>query len=159
MVIFSVEIQEFLIGEFRDHCGIAAGLHAVWRIGEKRIEDRSAEDLIRRRKSALHLVIDDAVVPERIFRFLQLIMPALLAEDLFILIDIRIEDGVQIDIHQVLKIPVVAACHREDRLVRISHGVEKCVHGPLDEFDKRILQRKFARTAENRVLDDMRHAG
>ena len=71
-------------------------------------------------------------------------MPALLAEDLLIFIDVRIEDGIQIDIHQVLEIAVVAARNRENRLVWIGHGIEECVHGTLDEFHKRILQREFA---------------
>ena len=54
-------------------------------------------------------------------------MPALLPEDFFVSVDVRIENRIQIDIHQILKIRVIAAGNRVNRLVRICHGIQKCI--------------------------------
>ena len=86
-------------------------------------------------------------------------MPALLPENFFVLIDVGIKDRVQIYIHQILEIPVVAAGHRIHRFIRISHGVQEGIERPLRQLHKRILQGKFPGTAEHGVLDDMGHAG
>ena len=86
-------------------------------------------------------------------------MPAFLAEDIPLFIDVRIEHRVQIDVHQVLEIRVVAARHRVNSLVRISHSIEEGVERTLHKFDKRILDRKIPGAAQHRVLDDMCNAG
>ena len=82
-------------------------------------------------------------------------MPALLEEDLFIFIDVRMKDRVQVHVHQVLEVLVVDAGRRIDRLVRIGHGIEKGIERALYQLHKRILGRKSLRTAEHRVLHDM----
>ena len=88
-----------------------------------------------------------------------MIMPAFLPEDLAFLIDIRVEDRVQIYMHQILKITVIAAGDRVARFVRISHRVEEGIERPFDQLHKRILKRKIARTAEHAVLQDVCHSG
>ncbi len=50
-------------------------------------------------------------------------MPAFLHKYFLLLIDIRIENRVQINMHQILKILVIAACYRIYRFVRIGHGI------------------------------------
>ena len=86
-------------------------------------------------------------------------MPALLAKDLLVGINIRVEHGIQIYVHQVLKILVVDAGHGIDRLIGIGHGIQKRIQGSLYQLHKRILHRKLPGSAEHRMLHDMRHAG
>ena len=86
-------------------------------------------------------------------------MPSLLAEYVLLPVDIGIKDRVQINVHQVLKIRVIAARNGIDCLVRIGHGIEKCIERPLDELYKRVLDRETSRAAQNSVFDNVRHAG
>ena len=86
-------------------------------------------------------------------------MPALLAEDILLFIDVRIEHCVKIDVHQVLEIRVIAARHRIYSLIRVSHRVEKCIERTLYQLNERVLDREIPGAAQYRVLDDMRNAG
>ena len=70
-------------------------------------------------------------------------MPALLAENVLFLINIRIKNSVQVDVHQVLEILVVAARHGIDGLVRVSHGIEEGIQRPLRKFNEGILDGKL----------------
>ena len=83
MIVFSVEVKKRLIGELRDVFRIAAGLDAIGRIGEQRVHDLPVQHFVRRRKGALHLVVDDAVQRQRAFRILKMIVPAFLTEYFF----------------------------------------------------------------------------
>ena len=47
MIIGTVEFQEFLIGQFRDHIRISAGFKSIRRIRKKRIHDLSLQNLVR----------------------------------------------------------------------------------------------------------------
>ena len=85
-------------------------------------------------------------------------MPALLPEDILLPVDIGIEYSIQIDVHQVLKILVIAAGNGVHRLIRIRHGIEKGIERSFGELYKRIFDREIPRSAEHRVLNDMRHA-
>ena len=114
------------------------------------------QHLIRGRKNPFHLIIDHAVDRQGRIHALHLIMPALLAENLLMLVNVRIEYGIQIDLHQVLEILPIAAGHRVNRLVRVGHGIEEGIEGTLDQLHKRILHREFLRPAEHRMLQDMR---
>ena len=87
-----------------------------------------------------------------------MIAPSLLTEDLFFMINVRIKDRVQVDMHQILKILIVAARHRITGLVRICHGVQERIQGSFDQFYERILKRKFPGSAENTVFENMRHS-
>ena len=91
------------------------------------IENRAVQNLLRRREGALHFVVNHAVIGQRVGLLLHLVMPALLPEDFFVSVDVRIENRIQIDIHQILKIRVIAAGNRVNRLVRICHGIQKCI--------------------------------
>ena len=137
-----MEVQKRLIGQIRDIYGISAGLHRVGRVRIQRAVNAAGQHIIGRRKSSLHLIVDDAVNRDRTLRVLCLIMPALLAEDILLFIDVRIKDCVQIDVHQILEICVVAAGHRIYSLVRISHRVEKCIERTLYQLNERVLDRE-----------------
>ena len=158
VVISSVKIQELLIGQIRNALGISARIHAVGGIRKQGIHDLSLQHIIRRGIGPLHLIVDDAVDHDRIIRVLDLITPAFLAEDHLISVDVRVEHRIQIDVHQIPEVLVVAACHREHGLVRIGHGIEKCIHGTLDQLYERVLGRILLRAAQDRMLYDMRNA-
>ena len=123
MIILSVEIQEGLIGKLRDHIRISAGFKTIGCIRKKGIQDFSFQNTLRRRKSTLHFVINYTVDLNLALLILQFIMPALLAKDFFFTINIRIKDSIQINMHQILEILVIAAGYRIDCFIRISHGI------------------------------------
>ena len=84
-------------------------------------------------------------------------MPALLLENFLLMVDIGIKHCIEIHMHQILKILVIAACNRINRLVAVCHGVQKCVERPLHKLYKRVLNRKILRAAQHRMLHNMRH--
>ena len=81
-------------------------------------------------------------------------MPTLLLQHLRA--DTRKEDGIQIDINQVVEVGQVGRSYWVGRLVRIGHGVEKGLHRTLQQFEEGLLYRIFARTAEHGMLKNMR---
>ena len=159
MIIGSVEIQIFFISQFRDHIRISAGLICISRIREKRIQDHTVQNTIRWRKSSLHLIINNSVIRKLPICFLQVIIPALLPEDLFVFINIRMQNCVHIHVHQILKILFITACNRIYCLVRISHRIQKGVQRSFYQFHKRILGRKLFRATQNSMFHDMWHSG
>ena len=152
-----MEVEEHLLGEIGDRLRIAARLISISCVRIERRHDAAAEEIVGRGECPLHLVIDDAAVPERRICIVQLVVPALLHEHLRIRAHRGIEYGVEIDIHEVLKIARIAACNRIHRLVRKCHRVEERVERSLHEFNERLLQRVLARAAEHGMLHDMRH--
>ena len=159
MVVFSVEIQKLLIGQIRNLCRVSSRLHAVGSIRKQHIENFPVQHFLRGGKCPLHLIVNHAVVFQRAILCLQLVAPAFLAEDFFLFIDGGIEHGIQIHMHQILKILIVAAGHRIHGLVRISHGVQECVQRSLHQLHKRILQREMPGSAQDTVLQNMGHTG
>ena len=87
-----------------------------------------------------------------------MIMPAFLHEDLFVLDHVRKEDGVEIDVHEVLEISNVTAGYGIHGLVRKGHGVEEGVERALHQFDKGFLEGELSRAAERRMFADMGYA-
>ena len=61
MIIGSVEIQELLIGQLRNHIRIPAGLHAVGGVRVQRITDLPHQHIVGGGKSSLHLIVHDPV--------------------------------------------------------------------------------------------------
>ena len=85
-------------------------------------------------------------------------MPAFLLKDHLFFVDVGIKDRIQIHIHQIAKILVIAAGHRIHRFIRIGHGIQEGIQGSLGQFHKGVLYRILSRTAEHAVLNDMGHA-
>ena len=104
-----------------------------------------------------HLVEDNALVLPGPVRAVGLDMPSFLTEAVFR--NEGMEDGVHIDVDEVVEILQIGAGHGIAGLVRESEGVEKGLQRALEEVHEGFLDRIFARAAENRVLDDVRHAG
>ena len=159
MIVGAVEIQKLFIGKLRNILRIAAGFHAVGIVREKMVHNFSFQHLVRGRKCAFHLIVYNTIVCERAFLLLQMVIPSFLAENLLFLINIRVKNSVQIHMHQVLEILVIAACHRITGLVRIGHGIQEGIQRALYQLYKWILQRKLAGTAQNAVFQNMRNTG
>ena len=155
MIIRSVEIKEFFIAKIWNILRSSAGLASISDIREQRVHDLTLQNIIRRRKSSLHFVINNTIIGQRAFWFLQVIIPAFLTEDFFFLINVRIKNCIQINMHQILKILIITACHRITGLVRISHGIQKSVQRAFDQFDKRIFEWKLSGSAEHTVFQNM----
>ena len=86
-------------------------------------------------------------------------MPALLHEYLAVLVDIRMKDSIHVHAHEIGKIVIVAGGYRVDRLIRIGHGIEKCVKRALGKQHKGVAAGIAIGAAENGMLDDMRNTG
>ena len=141
MVVSPVKIKELLIGQI---------------CNEQRVQNHPVQYTLRGGKCSFHLVVYDAVVFQLVFRGVKLITPAFLPEDFLMLIDVRVEHGIHVDVHQILKILVVAACHRINGLVRIGHGIQEGIQGAFHQFHEGILRREILRAAQDRMLHDMR---
>ncbi len=85
-------------------------------------------------------------------------MPAFLAENALIGVNVRVENRIQIHVHQVGKVLLVGGGHRVDGLIRIGHSIEKGIKRSLHHLDKRVLHRKVAGAAQDGVLDDVGNA-
>ena len=159
MIIGPVKIQEAFVCKIRDHVGVSAGLAAVGGIRKQGIHDLPFQNVIRGREGSLHLIVNHSADRQRAFRIFKVIVPAFLAENLFFFVNIRIEHGIQIHMHQILEVLVIAAGYRITGLVRVGHGVQEGIQRPLYQFDKRIFQGEIPRSAQDAVLRDMGHAG
>ena len=125
MIIGAVEIQELLIRKLRNILRITAGFHAIGIIREKIIHDLSVQHLVRGRKCSLHLIIYNTIIGKRTFLLLQMVIPALLAENLLLLVNVRVKNRIQINVHQILEILVITAGYRITGLIRVGHGIQE----------------------------------
>ena len=123
MIVFLMECQKILIGKIRNILRVTAGLHAIGGIRVQGIHHYSLQHFIRGGKCSLHFVVNHAVYGKRRIFVLHFVVPAFLTENLFFLINIGMEYRIQIDIHQIFEIRIVAACQRIYGLVRIGHGI------------------------------------
>ena len=123
VIELAVRIEEPLARERGDRGGVAAGIEAVGAVGEEHARDPLIDQRINVGVGALHLVEDHALIDRRILRRTELVMPALLPEDVGLGIDGGTEDRVEIDLGEVQKILRVAARDRIDRLIRVGHRV------------------------------------
>ena len=159
VIIFPVKGLELLVGQLRDGIGMAAGRIAVIVVREKGPVHQVPQLPLRRRISALHLVVHDPLVGQRALRGFQLVVPPFLLQDLRVLVDQGLEHRVQVDVHQVGKILVVAAGHRVDGEIAAGHGVEERVQRSLRKDIERALDGEILRTVQHRMLHDVRDAG
>ena len=125
MVESAVEIEKSFIRKARDLVRIAAALLAVDGLGIEAGEDGVGHLGIGAGEGAAHFIVDDAAIGQRILWFFDVEMPALLQEDLLAVVDRRMKNGVEVDVHEVVEILVILAGHRIDRLIGEGHGVEE----------------------------------
>ena len=122
-----MEIQEILVGQLRDHVRVPAGLLAVAVVRIQKLLDIPVQNALRGGINPLHLIVHHPVDGQGGVLILHLVVPSLLEEDLFLLVDVGVEHRVHIHVHQVLEILLVAAGHGIHGLVRIGHGVQEGV--------------------------------
>ena len=96
----AVVVQELLIAQLGDVLRVAAGDVAVGRVGVESAHDGVLLQLVRVGKGAAHLVVNHALAAERAVG-VQLVVPALLAENLALCVYQRAEHGVEVDAHEV----------------------------------------------------------
>ena len=158
MVQPGMGLPELLAGKLRNMGRVAAGDKTVAGVGEKAAENLIEAQGVRGGERALHLVEHHALVAGPAF-LVQLIMPALLAEDFRLLVDQRVQHRVHIDPHEIVKILPVAAGNRIEGLVPEGESVEKGIHGALQQLHKRFLDRIMIRAAEHGMFQDVKNAG
>ena len=86
-----------------------------------------------------------------------MVIPALLAENLLLLVNVRVKNRIQINVHQILEILVITAGYRITGLIRVSHGIQEGIQGTLNKLYKWILQREFPGSAQNAVFQYVRN--
>ena len=86
-------------------------------------------------------------------------MPALLLEHLALAVDVGVQHRVHVDVGQVHEVLIVGGRHGVERLVAEGHGVQKRLHAGFQQVDEGLLDGELLRTAQNRVLQDVEHAG
>ena len=106
---------------------VAAADEAIAVVREQQPHGFRLHQLIHAGKRALHLAVHNAVVVGLGLCTVEFVVPALLHEDLGLFVDGGAEHRVQVDLHQVVEIPAVAAAHGVHRLVRVGHGIEECI--------------------------------
>ena len=159
MIVFGVVCQIVLVGQLRDMVGMTAGDIAIAVVGKEQAIQLRHQRLIRVGESALHLVIDHAVAPERTIRTLQLIVPALLTEGGRVGDAEGVENGVQIDVHQIEKVLLIPGTDGVHGLIREGHGVEEGLKRALQQLHKGLLHGVLLRAAEDGVLQNVEDAG
>ena len=161
VVVARVGLEELLVGEAGDGAGVAARLEAVGGVGEQRARKRLIENVVRVGERTLHLVEHDAVVRKARVRSLTLDLevPALLLKDAGAVVNRRVQDGVEVDAHEVLEVGRVRRCHGVHRLVGESERVQEGLHARLEQVDEGLLDGVSVRAAQHRVLEDVEHAG
>ena len=157
VVVGLVEGAELLVGQVGDDRRVAAAVDAIGGVGEERLPAEAAEQPVGRGVGPLHLVEDDALVGQRAVGGVQLVVPAFLGQ--LLRRHQRVEDGVGIDIEQVVEVLQVGTGRRVDRLVRVGHGVDERRQRAFDHLEERVLERVLFRTGQDDMLQDMGQAG
>eukprot|EP00967_Tisochrysis_lutea_P133108 scaffold233077_cov28-Tisochrysis_lutea.AAC.4 len=111
------------------------------------------------KKRTLHLVEDYALVRERLRRVLELVVPPLLRKDSRVALGARREDRVEIDVDEVVEILCVERGYGVARAVGVGEGVEERLERAFEQLGERLLRGVFIGSAQNRMLEDMWHAG
>ena len=134
-----MELLEFFLSQLRNSVRIAAGFKAVAVVREQSLHCFVFQICVRRRIYSLHFVINNAVVAQLAVEAVQIIMPALLTQGVSVLVEGRIEHSVQIYVHQVMEVLIVAAGNGIHGLIREGHSVQKGVQRTLDEVYEGLL--------------------
>ena len=165
-VVPLVFLQVMLVGERGDGLGGAAGLERVGGVGEQACLQLVVQHAGGIGQRAFHLVVHHAVIGKlaaglglRLFGVGHLKVPALLLEHLALEVDVGVQHRVHVDVGQVHKVLVVGGCHGVERLIAEGHGVQKRLHAGFQQVDEGLLDGELLRTAQNRVLQDVEHAG
>ena len=136
------------IGQLRDMFRVAAGNKAVAGVREQKPGYFPLQKGVRCGEGSLHLAEHHALDGKRA-AFVQLVMPALLAENLRLGMEQRVQYRIHIDPQEIHEILAVPAGYRVDCPVWEGHGVEEGVQGAFHQFHKRFLYRIALRAAQD----------
>ena len=123
MVIGLMEIQEVFVGQVRDAGRISAGFYAVRSVREQGVEGFTLQDIVCGGEGSFHLVVYNTVVGQRAVFAFEMIAPAFLTEDFVVFVNVRVEYGVHVDMHQVLEVGIVGAGYRVHGFIRVGHSI------------------------------------
>ena len=123
MVIGLMEFQEVFVGQVRDAGRISAGFYAVRSVREQGVECFTLQDIVCGGEGSFHLVVYNTVVGQRAVFAFQMIAPAFLTEDFVVFVNVRVEYGVHVDMHQVLEVGIVGAGYRVHGFIRVGHSI------------------------------------
>ena len=151
--------NELLVGQLGDALRVAAADEAIAVVREQQPHGFRLHQLIHIGERALHLAVHNAVVVGLGVLAVEFVVPALLHEDLGLFVDGGAEHRVQVDLHQVVEIPVVAAAYGVHRLVRVGHGVQEGLHGALQQIHEGLPDGEALGAVEHAVLEDVENAG
>ena len=138
---------------------MAAADEAIAVVREQQPHGFRLHQLIHIGERALHLAVHNAIVVGLGILAVEFVVPALLHEDLGLFVDGGAEHRVQVDLHQVVEIPIVAAAYGVHRLVRVGHGVQEGLHGALQQIHEGLPDREALGAVEHAVLEDVENAG
>mmetsp|Transcript_56405 Transcript_56405/g.155014 ORF Transcript_56405/g.155014 Transcript_56405/m.155014 type:complete len:276 (+) Transcript_56405:288-1115(+) len=153
-----VEASELVERERRDDGRVAARVDRVRVVGEGRLLRRAVHARLGRRVHALHLVEHDSLVHERRRRVLKLVVPPLLRQDCRVLLGARVQHGVKVHVDKVVEVLGVLRGDGVAGAVGVGERVEERLQRALEQLDERLLGRVLVRTAQHRVLENVRHA-
>ena len=139
MVVGGVEFPVGLVGQAGYLGRPAAGVEGVERVGEHGVLALLGEAGVGRGVDALHLVVDHALVGPGAVGGVGFDVPAFLAEA--VLGDARVEDGVEVDVDEVVEVLQIGAGHGVAGLVGEGEGVEEGLQGALEEVHEGFLHR------------------
>ena len=125
MIIFLVTGDEFFVGQIRNVYGVTAGVLAVADVGIHEFFHFFPDKVVHGRIRALHFIENNALEGRLAVFIRPVIMPTFLIEDFRFCQNLRMQNGVHVNVHKVQKILVVAAGHRVHGFVGEGHGVEK----------------------------------
>ncbi len=160
VVVGLVEGLELLIAQVRYVRRITAAVVVVGGGREQVLAQLVPDQGRGRTHGALHFVVNDALVLERrirIVRFGELQAVTFLGE--IQLIQCREEDGIEVDLKQVVEILAVLAGKGVGSPVAARESVHEGVQGAADHHEEGITHREFAAAAQRGVFQYVCHTG
>ena len=136
------------IGQLRDMFRVAAGNKAVAGVREQKPGYFPLQKGVWCGEGSLHL-IEHYALNGKCAAFVHLVMPALLAENLRLGMEQRVQYRIHVDPQEIHEILAVPAGYRVDCPVREGHGVEEGVQGAFHQLHKRFLYRIALRAAQD----------
>mmetsp|Transcript_120629 Transcript_120629/g.257639 ORF Transcript_120629/g.257639 Transcript_120629/m.257639 type:complete len:305 (-) Transcript_120629:177-1091(-) len=158
MVVLRMEVLEVVVGERGDLLRITARVHTIGVVREERVHAQAVVGIVRVGVDALHFVENHTLVRQRVVLLLDFVVPALLRKDFRIVQCPWMEDGIEIDINEVVEVLEVAARHRVASPVWEGHGIEESLQARFQKLDKRLFERILSAAAEHGMLEHMRNA-
>ena len=157
MVIFPVKIQELFVGQPGNSKRITSRFKTIGIIREQVLEDLVAEfPFFWIGVNSFHLIINDAFISQSAVFIKEFIMPSFLLEDARVGIYQRVENSIQVNMHQVEIILVIHAGDRVSCKILGSKGIHKCIERTFYKDIKGAFHGEILTAVQDCVFNDMR---